>query len=475
MIDELDDVLARALHERGRHVGAPTPRPSDVRRRVVRRRRRRIAVPVTAVLGLAVGLVASRALPQRSTTTVTVDAPAAPSSSTTAATDISTAVSGTTAASVAGPATTAATAAPADVPWFGIDDPNWLPRSAIEVRAPGYLRGRRLLRYRVDADWRSTPAIDVVDRDLTSGDDLPNAESTTIAGRQAWIGRYAESTVVRIALTPTRVAQVEGWGVDEAVLVATAASASLQGDALTLPAPAGLTLLSDVSIAGPHTAHRIVYEAADDPTGQRRLSIMVSSDPTFATTTGDLRSLAGQPAIDTGGGTIGLVDGRWSLGGYVMSLDGGGVEPLPDGVGPLTAAEVGRLAIARVDASTLDAAMPIDAAARRKGDAFAAALPPGFEDVQPRPSNDGSAVGWGALSATDRWIWIELVRATTGDPVGSQAAPVVAREDAHRRVMRWRSPTGWIYELTADGLKADAPPSLTAGQMTAILQAVEAA
>ena len=58
---------------------------------------------------------------------------------------------------------------------------------------------------------------------------------------------------------------------------------------------------------------------------------------------------------------------------------------------------------------------------------------------------------------------------------GSTPDPVVTASTATPRTLRWRSPSGWVYDLTADGTKAGDPPPLTKEQMIDLWRAIDTA
>lgn len=74
--------------------------------------------------------------------------------------------------------------------------------------------------------------------------------------------------------------------------------------------------------------------------------------------------------------------------------------------------------------------------------------------------------------ASDNWITLAFAHATVAGVPGSTPGPVVTASTTTPRTIHWRSPSGWVYDLTADGTKAGGPPPLTKEQMIDLSRAI---
>lgn len=377
--------------------------------------------------------------------------------------------------------------------------------SASVVDGPGLdVTARHVVELRPDGDWRSTPAASVVLLDQPMQGSLPNSAPDTIGGRAVLRstpspGLPGTIAQVVVDLGDGRSARVRATGLDEDVLAALVAAVATDGDRLRFASlPAGLTVMSASTVDGaPYHRTRLQYHRTDVPERELPTEIAVEAvdDPVDAAER-TIDALAG----DVSGGAASRTTVRdlpflvnatgdgatWRMGGVLYrlwsaaSFSGGPVEVV-DLLRPLTSAELADLVIMRTTAPSWryvqadEPVAPTDPDAERRIAAFLAAAPPGFErwtGDPPTPIAEGYAVRLRS-DAADAWIDLQLVHSTVLAPEDTDVS--VFRDLPGSRVLRWRSHSGWSYNLSVSNKDLAIAPAFDERAQRELLIAIDRA
>lgn len=416
-------------------------------------------------------------------------------------------------APAAGPAQPEVVSGPVPVPpWWGVTPSPALGLyiwSSTQINGPSRQPSARFVaELRPSDDWRTRPAVSMV---LTGPPpEAPRPPGTTravtVAGHPA-VRAAAGPTAIdtTVDLGSGRSLRVRSIGVDDTTLDAIVAATTATDDTLafaTLPGawrPITMTALNQRD----YQETTITYQAPDvDPRSlPTRPKLFAWNDPiavadqtiTFLDTSSSgpaPGTVHSQPSLETPGPRVSL----WRDGRALYQFDprDEALVNTPAGafdhtaatadLHPLTAAEAGDLVVTTITVaawSTTQAdqpTMPVTPEIQAKIDAFATAAPPGFHAFTgdpPTPISDGISLRR-RNDSTDAWIDLTMVHSTQGPPPGDTEIHVF-RDLPGNKILTWRSPSGWAYQLSVANKDLAIAPALTDTQMREVLRTIDQA